>query len=643
MLNTYNIVAEQLLATFSCITLFLMFYIKPRKTIAYIVNFTGIVLSITTTVTHIYLISLAGSVDTFNAGRFKLACIAFYTQYTLVLALMYIYTSLFSSKHRIYIKNVFAKALVLSMAYICIFAYVTAADSVYTAEGGVIRFSPVFKIYLLIGILNTVLCMSNCYKNRASIASVSYRYSCFVLPLSIVVFIAQMFCKIIQFSSFTYVLPFILFYLLFHSNPFDEISGCQNKYSFETRFVDNMMLRKRFLIVNVVFPKLKNADQNYLKDKIYHISAEKCREIARLHRGIHLYTFNIHNYALSVNVKNDEETQKIIDGVQQILDMPTPQAMQRSLLCYKMIAFKNNPKVDTLPKLSYFMKYLFSKLSQDTSNEYYVASEKDYEDFASQYYISQMLDDIKNRFDLDDERVLCFAQPIYSVEHKTFRTAEALMRLQLDGKIVYPDKFIPLAEQNGCIHTLTCIMLNKVCQQVRRLSADYDFDAITVNCSTTEFSEKNLHSELLAIIRRNNIPCSKIRLELTESAMFDDFSTVMHNIEMLRQSGVQFYLDDFGTGYSNLERIISCPFKTIKFDKSLLYKSMNSEGMNDLVVSMVDVFKKQGFVLLVEGVEDDEQNQYSIDKGFNYIQGYKYAKPVPIDELTNYFTAKPAV
>ena len=205
MLNTYNIVAEQLLATFSCITLFLMFYIKPRKTIAYIINFTGIVLSITTTVTHIYLISLAGPVDTFNAGRFKLACIAFYTQYTLVLALMYIYTT----------------------------------------EGGVIRFSPVFKIYLIIGILNTVLCMINCHKNRASIASVSYRYSCFVLPLSIVVFIAQMFCKIIQFSSFTYVLPFILFYLLFHSNPFDEISGCQNKYSFETRFVDDMMLRKR--------------------------------------------------------------------------------------------------------------------------------------------------------------------------------------------------------------------------------------------------------------------------------------------------------------------------------------------------------------------------------------------------------------
>ncbi len=639
MLNNYNIVAEQLLLTLACVTLFLMFYIKPRKTVTYIADFMGIVLSITTTATHIYLISLADSVAGFSGSKFNFACFMFYLQYTLILALMYIYMSLLSSEKRMHIKRVLIKAGILSAVYMCAYTALIATKTTYIVENGIVRFSPAFKLYLVIGIFHTLLCLNACRKSRASIANMAYRYSCFVLPLSIAVLIAQLACRIIIFSSFTYVLPFILFYLLFHSNPFDEISGCQNKYSFETRFVDNMTLRRRFLIVNVVFPKLKNADQNYLKDKVYHISAEKCREIARLHKGIHLYNFNIHNYALFVNAKNDEEAQKIIDGVQQILDEPTYGAMQKSLLCYKMVAFKNNPKVDTLQKLSSFTKYLFAKLHQDLSSECYIASENDYEDFASQFYISQMLDDIKNRFDLDDERVICFAQPIYSVDHNSFRTAEALMRLQLDGKMIFPDKFIPLAEQNGCIHTLTCIILNKVCKEIRRLSAEYDFDAITVNCSTTEFSEQNLHNELLAIIRKNNVPCSKIRLELTESAMFDDFSIVLHNIEMLRQSGVQFYLDDFGTGYSNLERIISCPFKTIKFDKSLLYKSMNNEGMNDLVVSMVDVFKKQGFVLLVEGVEDDEQNQYSIDKGFNYIQGYKYAKPVPIGELANYFTA----
>ena len=109
-------------------------------------------------------------------------------------------------------------------------------------------------------------------------------------------------------------------------------------------------------------------------------------------------------------------------------------------------------------------------------------------------------------------------------------------------------------------------------------------------------------------------------------------------MEKLNKSGIKFYLDDFGTGYSNLERIIGCPFYTIKFDKSLLYKSLNNPGVSDIVSHMVSVFKKQGFVLLIEGVENDEQNSYSINQVFDYIQGYRYAKPVPVINLKDYFT-----
>ena len=76
---------------------------------------------------------------------------------------------------------------------------------------------------------------------------------------------------------------------------------------------------------------------------------------------------------------------------------------------------------------------------------------------------------------------------------------------------------------------------------------------------------------------------------------------------------------------------------TIKFDKSILYKALNDEDMNEIVSSMVNIFKKKGLVLLVEGVENDEHNEYSIQHGFDYIQGYKYARPVPIAELEEYF------
>ena len=103
------------------------------------------------------------------------------------------------------------------------------------------------------------------------------------------------------------------------------------------------------------------------------------------------------------------------------------------------------------------------------------------------------------------------------------------------------------------------------------------------------------------------------------------------------KGAAKFYLDDFGTGYSNLERIIGCPFNTIKFDKTLLYKSLDNSAVSDIVSHLTSVFKEQGFVLLIEGVENEEQASYSIDKGFDYIQGYKYAKPQPVINLKDYF------
>jgi EAL domain-containing protein (putative c-di-GMP-specific phosphodiesterase class I) len=282
--------------------------------------------------------------------------------------------------------------------------------------------------------------------------------------------------------------------------------------------------------------------------------------------------------------------------------------------------------------------YLFDKTDiDDLRNECYVATDTDYNDFITLFQVEMLLNDIKSKMDFNDNRVLCYAQPIYSVETDSFRTAEALMRLDLNGKIIYPDKFIPVAERNGTIHTLTLIILNKVCKMIKSMEKNYDFDAVTINCSAIEFSNKNLHKELIEIINANNVPFDKIRIELTESAMSGDYETLIDNVEKLRAVGIQFYLDDFGTGYSNLERILGCPFNTIKFDKSLLYKSIDDSRMDDLIVSMAQVFKKQGFTLLVEGVETEEQTQYSVNRGFSYIQGYKYAKPQPIEHLTDYF------
>jgi EAL domain-containing protein (putative c-di-GMP-specific phosphodiesterase class I) len=392
------------------------------------------------------------------------------------------------------------------------------------------------------------------------------------------------------------------------------------------------------MIINVLLPRGRHLDYGYFQEQVSHIAADKCRKAEKIGSRIRIYSLGNYNYALFATNHSEQKCEYIVQKAMEILEEPTKYGISSDTLTYKMIVFKNHPFLDTTQKLASMQHYLFDKIdTDDMRNECYIATNEDYEDFVTLFQVEMLLNDIKSKMNLDDKRVLCFAQPIYCVETNSFRTAEALMRLELNGKTIYPDKFIPVAERNGTIHALTCIILNKVCKMIKHMEGKYDFDAVTVNCSAIEFSNKNLHKELLAIIENNNVPYDKIRIELTESAMSGDYETLIDNVEKLRAVGIQFYLDDFGTGYSNLERILGCPFNTIKFDKSLLYKSIDDSRMDDLIVSMAQVFKKQGFTLLVEGVETDEQTQYSVSRGFSYIQGYKYAKPQPIEQLTNYF------
>jgi EAL domain-containing protein (putative c-di-GMP-specific phosphodiesterase class I) len=517
------------------------------------------------------------------------------------------------------------------------YATLTYSGKTYVYDVNSIALTHYFDVYILFGLFAAFACLVITFINREHVIKIVMSYISFFVPLDALLLIVQYIYSQTEFISLTYTMPFVIFYILFHSNPYDEITGCQSSYSFETQFIHARILRRNYMIVAVITPKGQILDYSFLKEQVPHIAADKCRKIEKIASGIHVYCLNNYNYAFFIKNPTTERSEYIIRQIREIMESPTKYAINNDSITYKMIVFHNHPFIDSTLKLGSMQHFLFEKLGTDLKSECYIAKDSDYDEFVTSYQIETILYDIKDKKNLDDERVICYAQPIYCVETKSFRTAEALMRLNLNGKIITPDKFIPIAEQNGCIHSLTCIILNKVCKMISQFENTCDFDAVTVNCSALEFSSTNFHYELLQIISHNKISCSKIRLELTESAMSGDYDVLIKNVQRLRDAGVQFYLDDFGTGYSNLERILGCPFKTIKFDKSLLYKSMDDSRMDDLIVSMAHVFKKQGFDLLVEGVETDEQTQYCINRGFTYLQGYKYAKPQPIEVLPKYF------
>lgn len=104
----------------------------------------------------------------------------------------------------------------------------------------------------------------------------------------------------------------------------------------------------------------------------------------------------------------------------------------------------------------------------------------------------------------------------------------------------------------------------------------------------------------------------------------------------LKNNGIKFYLDDFGTGYSNFARIIGLPIDIIKFDRSLTIMSGENSEAKYMVEGFSDIFDNAQYQILFEGVEDQADEERCVGMNAQYLQGYKYSKPIPIDKLEDY-------
>lgn len=107
-------------------------------------------------------------------------------------------------------------------------------------------------------------------------------------------------------------------------------------------------------------------------------------------------------------------------------------------------------------------------------------------------------------------------------------------------------------------------------------------------------------------------------------------------IDELRHEGIYFYLDDFGTGYSNMERIMELPFDIIIFDRSLVISSGKSQRSEKIVENLAHMFKDMEYSVLYEGVEDDSDEKRCKGMSASYLQGFKYSRPVPIQQLREF-------
>lgn len=448
-----------------------------------------------------------------------------------------------------------------------------------------------------------------------------------VMGVSVVIRFGQLSANQSSLTTMTFVFPVIAMLYIMHSNPYNVTLGSVDIHAMED-MVRRMHSRKvPFLYLSFHLPEYDEEGKELpkeLRPVIRRFATEYLRNGTLFQIG------NGHIILMVSKRRNPDYEER----VRRLLEDFQPQ-FQRFKKPYKFVIGESMEEISQKNEYASLVKSVEQSMEENTVHW---VGEADIARFNQDEYILQQLTDIYNKRDLDDPRVLAFCQPVYNLKTGQFDTAEALMRLELkETGLVFPDRFIPMAESHGFIHVLTEIILHKTSRTIHKLMEEgYRISRISVNVSVLELKEEQFCSDITGIIEDNDVSGNKIAIELTESRNEADFMLMKEKIKELRRQGIQFYLDDFGTGYSNMERIMELPFDIIKFDRSLVIASGTGERSEKIVENLAHVFKDMDYTVLYEGVEDETDEERCREMSATYLQGYKYSRPVPIEQLRRF-------
>lgn len=238
---------------------------------------------------------------------------------------------------------------------------------------------------------------------------------------------------------------------------------------------------------------------------------------------------------------------------------------------------------------------------------------------------------------LQNEEIEVYLQPKILMKTGEVIGAEALARWNSKKYgMIYPDRFIPVLEQNGFIKQLDFFMLDRVCLFVKELIKEgLPVMPISVNFSKVHIRTNTFVDQIFSIVSKHGIDTNLIEIELTETVFADDFQTLIYVAGRLKELGFTVSLDDFGRAYSSLNYLKDLPLDIIKIDRGFL-KSYNTDKGRIMIAKMVDLIKSLNLLSLMEGMESKEEVEFLKMLNCDLGQGYFYAKPMPSSQYKEF-------
>lgn len=236
---------------------------------------------------------------------------------------------------------------------------------------------------------------------------------------------------------------------------------------------------------------------------------------------------------------------------------------------------------------------------------------------------------------LDNNEFRLVYQPIVDSASGRLRKVEALIRWKSAALgEVSPDRFIPVAEENGMIVEIGHWVMRESCRQAREWAEGPTGPiCVSFNVSAWQLVDQRFLSQLDAAINDNGIVPQQIEVEITERVLIEEATAAQSMVEALHVMGVGIALDDFGTGYSSLSYLTRFQFDTLKIDRSFITRIETSDRDSTLVRTIIAMGQSLGLQMVAEGIETPGQARLLADLGCQNLQGYLYSRPLPPEKI----------
>lgn len=226
-------------------------------------------------------------------------------------------------------------------------------------------------------------------------------------------------------------------------------------------------------------------------------------------------------------------------------------------------------------------------------------------------------------------------QPKWHTNQKCWASAEVLLRWRDDNRgFVSPEVFIPLAEREGLIHSITEFVVTQTFAELKQAGITRALlPKIAINLSHAVLVDRQAMLNLSTMIEKAGDDMPEVIWEITETASMDNLDITLSVMKAWQEKGVTFSIDDFGTGYSSLARLKQIPLSELKIDRSFI--THLPDDKNDAVITetILAMARTLSLEVVAEGVETEAQAQWLTERGCDILQGYYFARPAPISEF----------